>query len=62
MAEVKCTGEAMLATQCPNDAKWVNQNGVTVCDYHKLMLGAFTWASRNKRKWELLGEEVIITE
>jgi len=47
----KCTGEAMIGKQCPNDATWENQNGVNVCDYHKLLLDAFTWENRNDRKW-----------
>ena len=55
---MKCTGMAMTGQQCPNDAIWQNQNGVKVCDYHKLMLDAFTYESRKDRKWESLTKEV----
>ena len=48
---MKCTGDAMIGKQCPNEAIWVNQNGVLCCDHHKLLLDAFTWENRNNRKW-----------
>jgi len=51
---ILCTGMAMVGQQCPHDAIWKNKNGVKVCDYHKLMLDAFTFESRNTRKWESL--------
>ena len=39
---------------CPNEATWINQYGVKVCEHHKLLLNAFTWEDRNKRKWRKL--------
>lgn len=50
----KCTGMEMVGQQCPNNAEWRNQNGVEVCEYHKLLLDAFTYENRNNRKWEQL--------
>jgi hypothetical protein len=37
---------------CMKPVIWQNQNGVRACDWHKLMLDAFTWENRNQRKWE----------
>jgi len=54
----KCTGMDFVGQQCPHDAIWQNQYGVKVCDYHKLMLDAFTFESRKTRKWESLLEGV----
>ncbi len=51
---MKCTGMQMVSQQCPHDAIWRNQNGVEVCEYHKLLLDAFTWENRNGRKWEVI--------
>jgi len=51
---MKCTGLAMIKQQCPYKAKWINQNGVTVCNYHRDLLDAFTWESRNTRQWKQL--------
>ena len=47
----KCTGDAMIGRQCPNDATWENGYGVRVCNHHKLLLDAFTWEGRNDRIW-----------
>ena len=49
---MKCTGMQMVGQQCPHDAIWRNQNGVEVCEYHKLLLDAFNWENRNRRKWD----------
>ena len=54
MPSAKCSGGAMIGRQCPHAAKWINQNGVICCDYHKLLLNAFTWDSRNLRTWEII--------
>jgi len=54
-----CGGDAMIGRQCPNQAIWRNQNGVEVCEHHKLLLDAFTWEGRNKRKWELISNGSI---
>ena len=58
MTDKLCTGLAMFGYQCHYYATWVNQNGVKVCDYHKLVLDAFTWEGRNTRKWEQITQEV----
>jgi hypothetical protein len=49
--ETLCSCGDMVGIQCPNPAKWINQNGVKVCDHGKLLLDAFTWENRNERKW-----------
>jgi len=54
----KCTAGAMVGQQCQHDAEWRNQNGVEVCEYHKLMLDAFTWENRHERKWENLNRGI----
>ena len=46
-----CTGCQIIDRQCPNPAKWVNQNGVKVCDFHKLQIDAFGFEGRNNRIW-----------
>ncbi len=48
---MKCTGMQMVGQQCPHEALWRNQNGVEVCEHHKLLLDAFTWENRNKTTW-----------
>ena len=58
MTDKLCTAMAMYEHQCFSRATWENQNGVKVCDYHKLVLDAFTWEGRNTRKWEQITEEV----
>ncbi len=55
---MKCTGMDIVGQQCPHDAQWRNQNGVEVCEYHKLLLDAFNWETRDKRKWTNLVESV----
>jgi len=47
-----CTGMAIFGQQCPNKAIWRNKNGVEVCEYHKLLLDAFTWENKNERDWQ----------
>ncbi len=49
---VKCTGLKMAGQQCPHPAIWRNHYGVEVCEYHKLVLDAWTWEWRNERTWE----------
>lgn len=44
---------------CPENATWVNGNGAIVCPHHKLLLNAFTWENRNKRKWRKLSPNQI---
>ena len=53
---VKCSGGDMIDKQCTEAPKWVNQNGVVCCEYHKLLLDAFTWENRHKRKWTPIKE------
>ena len=47
-----CSCGNMVGIQCPQPVKWINQNGVKVCDHGKLLLDAFTWENRNNRKWQ----------
>jgi len=54
----KCTGGNMTGTQCNEPAKWINRNGVVCCEHHKLLLDAFTWESRNERKWTEIADPV----
>ena len=54
----KCTGMGIIDKQCPHDAEWRNENGVTVCEYHKLLLDVFNWETRGERKWTKLEESV----
>ena len=49
----KCTGLAIVGKQCILPAKWENQNGVRVCNYHRLTLDAFTWTGKEKDWKEL---------
>jgi hypothetical protein len=49
-----CTYGCMTGINCNKPAEWRNQNGVEVCEYHKLVLDTFTWENRNERKWELI--------
>jgi hypothetical protein len=58
---MKCTFGNISGHQCPNEATWVNQNGVTVCEQHKLVLDAFNWETRNKRKWDKLPNRLNAT-
>jgi len=37
---------------CSNIVTFTNKNGLRVCDYHKLLVDAFTWENRNERSWE----------
>ncbi len=49
-----------LSGKCEKASEYENQNGVQVCEFHKTLLDAFTWESRDKRRWVNLetGEEV----
>jgi hypothetical protein len=46
----QCSGA--MGVTCYNRATWENQNGVKVCNQHKLLMNAFTFEGRNKRKWK----------
>lgn len=48
---VLCSGGQIIDRQCPNEAVWQNQNGVAVCEFHKLLIEAFTWEDRNTTVW-----------
>ena len=48
---MKCTAGKLTGNQCSEKASWVNQNGVRVCGYHKLLLDAFTWEPTDKKTW-----------
>ena len=52
-----CTGMQICDQQCPHEAIWVNQNGVKVCEYHKLLLDAFNWETRDKRCWTAIDSD-----
>jgi hypothetical protein len=52
---MNCTFGNMTGHQCPNKAEWENENGVKVCEQHKLVLDAFNWERRNERKWSKIG-------
>ena len=53
----QCSGGNIIGKQCPNEPKWINQNGVIVCDTHKELLDAFTWENRNSRAWRRIDDE-----
>ena len=40
--------------KCNSPAEFINQNGVCVCSFHKLLLDSFTWENRNQRQWRKL--------
>jgi len=54
---IKCTGDDWIGKQCPHEAIWRNQYGVECCEHHKLLINAFTWETRNERKWEKIKPE-----
>ncbi|KKM76422.1 hypothetical protein LCGC14_1380370 [marine sediment metagenome] len=51
---MQCTG--VLGVACSNEAEWVNEKGVCLCERHKLLLDAFTWENRNERTWRKVKE------
>lgn len=48
--------------ECNNKAEYKNNNGVCVCPYHKLLLDAFNWETREKRKWCKLSIRAVRTK
>ena len=58
---VTCQG-SLSNIPCSNLASYTNRNGVRVCEYHKLLIDAFTWENRNDRSWGTLPKIEVKTE
>lgn len=56
----RCSGVG--GCNCNNEAKWENEHGVKVCDYHKLLIDGFGWEHRHKRSWKQLNNKEQIVE
>jgi len=54
---LKCTFN-LTDEPCPNKATWINSEGVSVCDYHKLLLDGFSYELRGFITWNKIGGDM----